>query len=100
MWTRSARALVRNLFADAGVRSAAPPLPRARPGAYPTGTDEAVRLPVTVTLLTVAALTPMHDMLDWETTTPRWRRWLGRTIGRRPGCRMISCWRRGSVRSP
>jgi uncharacterized membrane protein len=30
-------------------------------------------------LLVVAALAPTHDMLDWETTTPRWRRLLGRT---------------------
>lgn len=38
----------------------------------------AVVLVSTSTLLIIAVTAPTHDMLDWETTTPRWRRWIGR----------------------
>jgi uncharacterized membrane protein len=32
----------------------------------------------TATLLIIALTAPTHDILDWETTTPRWHRWTGR----------------------
>ena len=34
-------------------------------------------------LLVIAVMAPTHDMLDWETTTPRWHTWIrrGRTQG-------------------
>lgn len=30
----------------------------------------------TAALLITAVMAPTHDMLDWETTTPRWQRWM------------------------